>query len=210
MDQLAAERAIKLALENVSLADLGARFRSQRLSMGLSIRRVAELAMVSKTSVVQFELGRSCRPSTLAKLLSGLGLHFDRLIRADFHVDPIAPVFQSSNDLKWVCLDDLLDSGLVAPGGQAMMAAFRSFPPDSGVLGGLIEVGEATESRSHSGSEWIFALRGRSRIVVDEAIHDLEEGDSLFLPSGMSHSYSCAVKGERSTMIALRFAEPSL
>ena len=73
--QAAAESGLKPQQHQALLAIKGFPGRDY-----VSIRELAERAMVSKSSIVSLEHGKSCRPSTLAKVCTAMNLHLERLI----------------------------------------------------------------------------------------------------------------------------------
>src|SRR5580658_3605758 len=79
-DPLQSERYIRQALSSIPLEVLGTRLRNKRMDLGLSIRELSARALVSKTSIVSMEQGKSCRPSTLVKICSAMGLHAERFL----------------------------------------------------------------------------------------------------------------------------------
>src|SRR5436305_13607501 len=72
-------RSQKQTFEPEARAMVGDRLRRTRTQQRLSIRQLAALAGISKTSVVQVEAGRSSRRSTYLKVSQVLGLHLDHL-----------------------------------------------------------------------------------------------------------------------------------
>ena len=61
-----------------------------------------------------------------------------------------------------------------------------------------IEPGEALESLSHAGEEFIHCVAGRLLIMVEEREWVLDPGDTIVIPAHSSHGYRNAGKTARS------------
>ncbi len=55
--------------------------------------------------------------------------------------------------------------------------------------------GVQSERHQHEGSEFLYLISGRLRIVIGEGIHELEAGDSIYFEGDTSHSY-CGLEDE--------------
>lgn len=199
MDAASSERYLKELLKSVSHDELAGRLRARRISAGLSIRELADRAMLSKTSIVAMEQGKGCRPITLEKVCRALNLHVERLALPDGE----QVVVQRSKDASWYGLDslvagpvgagnltdekrqELLASGLVNP-----MAMFKNVPSDAGFIAGIVEITHATESRSHPGAEFGYVIEGLVGIDIDGEMHEAGVGEAFFVPDGAVHSYA--------------------
>ncbi|MBS1721235.1 MAG: cupin domain-containing protein [Armatimonadetes bacterium] len=192
LNSLSEERAIRTALGRVPLAELGLRFAARRKAMKLSIRALSERAMVSKTSIVNFEQGRSCRPGTLAKLLAATGLHFDRLIEP-VELNPAAePTVERQAEREWYDLERLSLDPLGGGQGESVAAKMQMLKnafPEVGIIAGLVRLEAASERRTHPGKEWIFVLEGSARIEVGDRTFSLGPNDSLSFSGETPHRY---------------------
>lgn len=207
-------------LQTVPLDVLGQRVRLHRASMSLSIRDLASRAMVSKTSIVSLEQGKSCRPATLVKVCSAMGLHVERLLVPSEVAASSPPQVHRHVDDRWYDLDGLtsgpiegVDRPLTAEerakwhesGIVAQMLMFKNIPLGAGSLAGIIELSGRTETRSHPGSEFVFVVSGKARIEIGGDSFLLETGESAYIADGKEHSYGPdPASGESVSLLAVR------
>lgn len=179
----------------------GSRLRRVRNQQGLSIRQISVLAGVSKTSVVQVEAGRATRRTTYLKIASALGLHLDNLVQASFE-DELPYAVHRRRDDKWFDLAQF-DAGPLPDQAQQNPAVRRlSGTTPLNILQSRLEQGRIkptimelsgpSESRSHSGEEYVYVLHGRAEVCVGEHRICLEEGESITFWSAEPHSYAPA------------------
>ncbi|HEY3780985.1 MAG TPA: XRE family transcriptional regulator [Fimbriimonadaceae bacterium] len=200
---LDSERRLREILQEQPLAVVGLQIKAHRQRCQMTVRELAARAMVSKTSVVNLEHGRSCNPATLAKLCAALGLHLDRLGEPTRKTE--APLVQRANQHLWYDLNDPAAEPLSAHSltaqqrsdlrtvdRNAFMAMFRNVPPDSAILAGMIEVTLKTEDRQHPGSELLFVLEGAVKLDVQGKTFELGKGDCVYIPAASLHSYESA------------------
>lgn len=191
-ENLSSERYLKQLLETVSHAELGQRVKTFRLQAGLSIRALADLAMLSKTSIVSLEQGKGCRPITLDKICRALKLHVHRLLPI---ADTPLSLIQDSSQLVVLELDNLTGGPIASPEGQAAvpvnpMSVFDIVPPDSGFISGVVEVSSPTQPRSHYGAEFGYVLSGVLMLNLDGSLHRVSEGQAFYIPDGATHAYA--------------------
>lgn len=187
---LDSERHVSQALARVGLATIGANVQTHRLNMGLSIRNLAKRAMVSKSTIVALEQGRSCRPATLAKVCAAMGLHVERFL------DPTAggqakELVHRRGGEEWFALDSLT-SGPASESEGARLVMFQNIPADAGFRAGLIELRDVTPVREHLGREFVYVLKGSALIEIDGRSFTLVAGESAFVPEGAPHAYGPA------------------
>ena len=199
------ERYVRGALQHVPLAVVGARLKEKRNSLGLSIRALAEKALVSKTSIVNLEQGHSCRPATLVKIAGVMGLHVERFLEPDAPPkDGRSASVHRHDDDRWFALQELgagpvedlrrpLDESerarLRAMGLDPLMMMFRNIPLGAGFIAGIIELKVASEPRQHPGREFLLVLHGQVKVQVGPKTFDLNEGESLYFEASEEHSY---------------------
>ncbi|MBS1710050.1 MAG: cupin domain-containing protein [Armatimonadetes bacterium] len=195
---LDSERHLREAVQAVGAAAVGARLRRHREAMQLSIRRLAELALVSKSSIVAVEQGKSSRPATIAKLCSAMNLHVERIVgEAPTDQSALSP-FHLHTDDRWFVLDDLTGRELDAPTAQSiqtqdnLMVMLRNVPPDAKFIAGTVTVAKPTERRQHPGQEIAFVLEGEVEISVGQEVKTLSKGESAFIPAETPHHYAPA------------------
>lgn len=182
---------------------LGKRVAAHRASCGLSIRQLAGRAMVSKTSIVSLEHGRSCLPATLVKVCAAMNLHLERLVDPEDTAQAGPARTHRKGDERWYGLDDFAGgelaqtplseaqrSAIRANGPDALMTMFRNLPSNSGVLAGVVELTKPTPIRSHPGAEFVYVLSGRATVTVDGSEVALEPGESVYIESMSPHGYA--------------------
>lgn len=209
-------------MSRIPLQELGLRVKRHRVAMKFSVRQLADLALVSKTSIMNLEQGKSCRPATLHKILSAMGLHLERVL-TDLPASngPEVRIHRREEE-RWFSLDALFDGpvegkeralseeergALLRSGSGALMTHFRNLAPDLGVWAGIIVVEGHSEPRSHPGVEWVFVLSGTALITVGDQAHRLERGESIYFACSELHAYGSAVQNEPVSLMCLRFAE---
>lgn len=199
-DGMYSERYLKQLLQAMPAEELGSLLKTHRLNAGLTIRELAERAMLSKTSIVAIERGRGCRPVTLEKVCRALRLHVERITSPDPKLE--GPV-QGETDSKWYALDRLT-SGAVAEGplsqedrekllksgAQNPMVMFGNVPAGTGFIAGIVEFNHPTEPRSHPGAEFGYVLEGCLLLRIGDTEHRVDTGNSFFVADQAVHSYS--------------------
>lgn len=204
-DGMYSERYLKQLLQSMPAEELGSLLKTHRLHAGLTIRELAERAMLSKTSIVAIERGKGCRPVTLEKVCRALRLHVERI------TSPVSnnggPV-QGEADSKWYALDRLV-SGAVAEGRLSQedrqnllesgtknpMLMFGNVPAGTGFIAGIVEFNHATEPRSHPGAEFGYVLEGNLILRIEDEEHRVDAGNSFFVADQAVHSYSPGGEG---------------
>lgn len=203
-DLLESERYVRQALLDIPLSVIGERLRAKRLGLGLSIRSLAAKALVSKTSIVSLEQGKSCRPATLVKIAGAMGLHVDRFFDAGLPSQAGQARAHRHEDDLWFKLLDVGSGpveGLRRPlspeerdrlreaGHDPLMLMFRNVPLGAGFVAGIIELASASEPRRHPGREFLYVLHGKASIRVGAASYDLDEGECLYFEGDEEHTY---------------------
>jgi transcriptional regulator with XRE-family HTH domain len=181
---------------------VGARLRRTRLQQRLSIRRLAELAKISKTSVLQVESGKSSRQSTYLKVAAVLGLHLEILQQPGASAELPFAVHRHSDD-SWFDLSDF-GGGALAEAAQRdpeyrHQLALEGVVPlnilacrleQGRIKPTIIEVSAPSATRSHAGEEHVFVLAGRAVITVGDRSVELDEGESITFWSAEPHAYA--------------------
>ncbi|MEQ1934922.1 MAG: XRE family transcriptional regulator [Fimbriimonadaceae bacterium] len=200
---LDSERYLKEVLQSVPLKEMGKMVQDHRKAMHLSIRDLAARAMVSKTSIVSLEQGKSCRPATLAKICTAMNLHLERFILPPGPVEDSANRIHSSSQEQWFALDALVSAQIIpaspedrrllhGDGTRTQLMMFKNVPSKAGFIAGIIELSEATKPRSHSGREFIYVLRGRANVIIGDRSYILGPGDAVVVLDFENHSYGPA------------------
>ncbi|RYG39643.1 XRE family transcriptional regulator [bacterium] len=181
----------------------GDRLRRTRVQQRLSIRQIAELSKISKTSVLQVESGRSSRRSTYLKVAEAMGLHLDRLVQPG-SAEEVPYAIHRAEDDTWFDLADF-GEGPLPQSAQSDPQAREKLARDSGVsplniLGSRLERGRIKPTllelygpsavRSHAGEEHVFVLAGQATVSVGGSELFLEAGESITFWSSEPHFYA--------------------
>ncbi len=185
---------------------IGARVKERRLKFGMSAQALADRAGVARYTLIRLEEGKPCRPETLKKIRKALRLFTDQLNRP-FETGPFA--VHRAQDNHWsvsipkaeyqrrLVDDDPLHvddpderSRLGTLGFQPFFTAILG----SEVAGGvghpaLMELYRPSWIDRHFGEEFVYCLRGRITIRVDDVPCTLEEGDSMAFDALRPHQY---------------------
>lgn len=199
---LGLEKKVRELLNKVEPQVVGARIRRERQAQGLSIRELAALANLGTNSIVRLEAGTGFRPITLIKTCGALGIHVDR-IAATSEADVVA--LHRRADDRWHELDSY-GAGYLGGGDGRLsdeerqsavegtsrnpLMLLKSRLGTGRLLPTLIEVHNASTTRSHPGEEFVFALRGPVRVTVTEREYVLQTGESMEFWGSEPHSYS--------------------
>jgi len=182
---------------------VGDRLRRTRTQQRLSIRQIADLAQISKTSVVQVESGRTSRRSTYLKVAEAMGLHLDRLLQPGVSAEWPFAVHRKEDD-SWFDLANF-DHGVLPDEAQDDPAERKKLANASGVsplniLASRLEQGRIkptilelygpSPARSHAGEEHVFVLAGQAIVTVGSENISLNEGESVTFWSSERHSYA--------------------
>ncbi len=180
---------------------VGDRLRRARLGNHFSVRQMATLAGLSKTSVVQAEAGRTSRRSTYEKLGLALQLRMESLLSiTQSTTDPFS-VHRQADD-RWYRLaafnegpmpDQSEEGRKQAVAAGATPFCFLSSRLHGGAIKpNILEVHAQSEKRSHPGEEFAFVMSGRALLEIGESVFELSEGESVTFWSGEPHSYGPA------------------
>lgn len=185
-----------LSPEARSLA--GDRLRRTRAQQGLSIRELASLAGISKTSVVQAESGRTSRRSTYLKVAAAMGLHLEKLLEPARQERDSYAVHRRDDDVWYdlarfdqgplgesIDLEELAREQAVVP-----LNILRSRLEHGRIKPTVLELYGPSPSRSHAGEEHVYVLQGTATVTVGESQVDLSEGESITFWSAEAHSYA--------------------
>jgi len=189
-----------------SRATIGDRLRRVRQQQSLSIRQLAVLAGISKTSVVQVESGRTSRKSTYLKVAEVLGLHLDHLAHSKSPEDKPFIVHRREDD-AWFDLANF-GEGRLPPEAQGDGSDTRKrLAEQKGVVPlnilacrlergrikpTIMELYGPSSTRSHAGEEHVYVISGTALLTIGSAEVQLKEGESVTFWSGEPHMYAPA------------------
>ncbi|HEX5193743.1 MAG TPA: cupin domain-containing protein [Solirubrobacteraceae bacterium] len=156
---------------------IGRRLAAVRTRQGLSVRRAAELAGLSRSFVTMVEKGASeIAVSRLIRLANVYNLGISDLLDGPA---ALSPEFMPANATR------------VFPGdGEAVRIRYLSSPSWE-IQPFLVDLAPAgtLEDLRHPGDEFIHCLTGLPTVVVDGTAHLMHPGDTITLPSRATHSY---------------------
>jgi transcriptional regulator with XRE-family HTH domain len=173
------------ATATADAASVGARVRALREAMRLSLRDLADRTGVSAPMLSQVERGdTSPTLAVAAKIAAGLELSLSQLLRLD-EAEPVAVVRR----------DERREGG---PNGQGHRYEIVT-PPGPGqraevsmhTLAPTAATGGPGDPPMHEpGSrETALVTRGRMKLVIDGAEHDLSEGDAVTFDADLPHHF---------------------
>ncbi|WP_149181689.1 XRE family transcriptional regulator [Streptomyces sp. TRM49041] len=165
-----------------ALPDVAPQLRALRRRRGLTLEAAARRAGLSPAHLSRLETGRR-QPSlpmllglarvygtTVSELLGEVAPERDPIVRAG-RAEPVAAGGWTYHQ--------------AGAAGRAMQA-LRVDLPYTG-LPDLVRV--------HPGEEWLYVLRGRVRLVLGDAVHVLDPGDSAHFDSLTPHRIAAAARG---------------
>ena len=174
--------------------ELGEKIRKIRKEKNLSLEEVAKICRVSSGSISQIENGLS-NPSVglLKKITKGLEISIKTLFDDD--IDPSEKNKKSKSNINQTGVR-IVKKGfqkiLIMPGSDIK---FFLVTPD--LNRGMEVLLEITPPKKDSGLEWyteegetcVYIIEGEYEILIKENTHHIKEGDSIFVPSGMSYKW---------------------
>ncbi len=171
-----------------SKIDIGPKIRKARLEQGLKLKDVAKETGLSVSLISQVENNNTSPSlSTLIKLAGFLGME------ASFFLEnkkekKSARVCHKKDRKVWTSDDDKIHFELLNP-------SLRSDKFE--VVYARIKRFEAPSAKySHEGEEFGLVLKGRIQVELEDELHLLEEGDSIYFKSAIPHAiYGIAPQG---------------
>ncbi|GAA2855307.1 transcriptional regulator with XRE-family HTH domain [Aminobacter niigataensis] len=166
---------------------IGIRLKHARLTKGLSLRQIADIAGCSESFVSKVEHDR-VRPSlaTLHRLVKALEINIAALF-SDADLDESGPVFVYRAGQRPLIHMDPLRKGegitlerLIPHARGILLQANVHIVAPNGASAGLIE---------HEGEEIGYVLEGELELQVEDKFYHLVIGDSFFFNSKLPHGY---------------------
>ena len=158
------------------MSSIGERIKKSRNDKGLSLRELATKVELSASFLSQIEQGKAS-PS----IDTSLDVKVSYLIEDEEERQNTELV--RKDDRKYI---ESLDS-------NTKMALLTTSNIDKAMEPILYEIGPFGESGrsyySHHGEEFIYIVEGKLDIYIDDVIHSLNEGDSLYFKSSQKHRF---------------------
>ncbi|MGL5174922.1 MAG: helix-turn-helix domain-containing protein [Cetobacterium sp.] len=161
---------------------IGERIKKSRNEKSLSLRELATMVDLSASFLSQIEQGKAS-PSieNLKKIANSLDVRVSYLIE-DEEVKKNSDLIRAK-ERKFV---ESVDS-------NTTLSLLTSSNIEKSMEPILYEIGPGGESGrsyyTHPGEEFIFVLEGSIDIYIEEAVHNLHEGDSFYFKSSQKHRF---------------------
>lgn len=158
------------------LKRIGARIRSKRNSLGLSLEALAKKVGVSKMTLQRIETG-STSPSIIT--LTDLSFHLKQ---------PIETLIKEGEP-KVVLFKKAEQNTVFDPeSGIRVLAPIGLITDRISVTYTELEKGTDIERHQNKGFEWAFLIEGKAVVRVGTKDYPVEEGDTIFYDAHFSHS----------------------
>lgn len=177
--------------ETARHGEIGQRLRALRRAKSITLQQVADGTGLSKSFVSQIEAGMA-NPTvaSLKRIASVLGIPLAALFDGgpDEPARAISEPGPTVRDVRVVRRDKRKtiswpgrrgDTHLLSPDLQRRLEVLLSVDQPG--------EGSDDEDYSHEGEEFGFVLEGSYEVVVANELYTLEEGDSIYYPSGLPH-----------------------
>lgn len=187
-------------VERVGLDVIGQRVRRLRGRQNYSIRDLAEVAQVSKNTLLRLEQGQPTHLSTITAICKALKVKPSELLSPEFGHVSVRAIHRNS-DFVWLDMNNFKGSGQDKPLDSASVREGTLGPevtPFSIIqarLGGgifnpnIILLTQPTPRRSHRGDEFVWVLQGKLRIVFEDGPIDLDVDEGCMFWAAEMHHY---------------------
>ena len=172
-------------------ADMGMRFKEARESRGLSIFDIYLRTNIDVEQLSQIEEGTVIPPlGTVIKLAKGLDIKIGYLISGE---EEKAYTIVRKDDRKVTSRYDPSKEKRYGYGYESLAPHKTDRQMDPFLV--TLEPSETEHERStHDGQEFIFVLQGEMEVRLEDEIHILEPGDSIYYDSTVPHLVKCHSK----------------
>lgn len=158
------------------LERIGAKIRSERNRLGLSLEALAKKVGVSKMTLQRIETG-STSPSII--ILTDISFHLKQ---------PIETLIKEGEP-KVVLLKKGEQNTIFDPESGIRVLAPKGLITDRlTVTYAELEAGETIELHQNKGFEWAFLIDGKAVVRVGTKDYDVAEGDTIFYDAHFPHS----------------------
>jgi transcriptional regulator with XRE-family HTH domain len=165
--------------------EVGPRVRALREHLGLSLRDLSARTGVSAPMLSQVERGDTSPTLAVAsRIAAGLDLTLSQLLRLD-EGEAVAVVRRHERRAGGPDGDGHRYEVVTPPGpGQRAEVSVHSLAP------GAVTGGPGDPPMHEPGSrETTLVTRGRVRLLIDDAAHELEEGDAVTFDADLPHQF---------------------
>ncbi len=165
----------------MDLEDLGRRVRRRRQERGLSVERLGALSDVSAGMISSIERGQKAPTVILLdRIAVGLGTTLAALLEPP---EPPRAIHRRAEDQD-IVIEDGWRRTILSP-----VVPSVNFEWIETVLPPGIDAGEypAYAAGSH---EYIVVVEGQLTLTLDDAVYELDAGDSLYFAADVTHHYA--------------------
>ena len=193
-------------VDQAGLDVIGHRIRRLRTRQNYSIRDLADIAQVSKNTLLRLEQGHPTHLSTIVAVCKALKVKTSSVVGAETPQASIRAVHKVT-DFTWMDMNNFYGNGQDVPLDPALVAAnqlgsdvtpfsnMKSRFSDGVFNPNIILLTKPTPRRSHRGDEFVWVVSGAVKIVFDDQEIVLEEEESCMFWAAEMHHYEPAVEG---------------
>ncbi|GAB3740264.1 helix-turn-helix domain-containing protein [Microlunatus parietis] len=162
-----------------AIDQIAPRLRRARLRRGFSLAELARVTGISTSTLSRLESAQR-RPSLelLLPITAALGLRLDEIVAAPRILDPRVPQQPTQRDGRVL---------IPLSRHQAEPRAYKMIIPAHDVQPHL---------RTHTGYEWLYVLRGRLRVRLDDQDFVMGAGEAAEFDCQLPHWFGAAGRGE--------------
>jgi len=184
---MTARYIVMTVMNDAALGTVSRNVRSARASAGLSLDGLAARADVSKGALVALEGARgNPNLTTLVRLADALGRSVSSLMED-----------AREGELLVVDADAITPLWTGPAGGTARLLVTNARPSPVEVWRWVLHPGERQDSKAHQAgvTETLTVLRGRMKLVLAGAEHELADGRTAVFAADVQHAYLGAGRG---------------
>jgi transcriptional regulator with XRE-family HTH domain len=164
------------AQQSEILRRIGARIRTERNRLGLSLEGLARKAGISKMTLQRIETGNTS-PSVIT--LTEISFHLKQPIESLIKEGEPKVVLLKRNQQETI-MDP--ESGIRVLAPQGLISDRMT------ITAAELEKGVAIEPHSNRGFEWAYLIKGRAVVNVANKAYPMEAGDAIFYDAHFTHS----------------------
>ena len=201
-------------VDQAGLDVIGHRIRRLRTRQNYSIRDLAEVAQVSKNTLLRLEQGHPTHLSTIVAVCKALKVKTSSVVGSETPQSSIRAVHRLS-DYSWMDMNNFLGHGQDVPLDPALVAENKLGPEvtpfsnmkarfsDGAFNPNVILLTQPTPRRSHRGDEFVWVVSGKLKVVFDDQEIVLEEEEACMFWAAEMHHYESANEGESVKVLSI-------
>lgn len=194
-------------VDQAGLDVIGHRIRRLRTRQNYSIRDLADIAQVSKNTLLRLEQGHPTHLSTIVAVCKALKIKTSSIVGSETPHATIRATHTKS-DFVWLDMNNFVGGGLDKPLDPKLVEENKLGPEvtpfsiikaklNDGVFNpNLILLTKPTPRRSHRGDEFVWVLAGKLKVVFDDQEIVLEEEEGCMFWAAEMHHYEPVSEGE--------------